>query len=95
MATSTLSLPPLPPTANDQLKDGFGRVLWGSLLAATLLHFAVIAFWPEGAARAGGAGMISAWMLYSIAVTSLLGVGALALERALLAAGRRGLCQLG
>lgn len=35
------------PTANDRLKRSFGSRFWGSLLAASLVHFAVLALWPE------------------------------------------------
>ncbi|MEZ4415006.1 MAG: TonB family protein [Gemmatimonadota bacterium] len=34
-------------TANDRFKQGFGTWFWGSILAATALHFAVFQFWPE------------------------------------------------
>ena len=34
-------------TANDRLKDSFSSWFWGSILAATLIHFGVFAFWPE------------------------------------------------
>jgi protein TonB len=34
-------------TANDRFKRSFGSWFWGSMILATLLHFAVFAFWPE------------------------------------------------
>ena len=34
-------------TANDRFKSSFGAWLWGSILAATGLHFAVLAFFPS------------------------------------------------
>lgn len=34
-------------TANDRFKESFGSWLWGSILAATALHFAVVAFFPQ------------------------------------------------
>ena len=34
-------------TANDRFKRSFGSWFWGSMLAATLVHFAVLAFWPN------------------------------------------------
>jgi protein TonB len=34
-------------TANDRLKKSFGTWLWGSMIAATLVHFAAFAFWPQ------------------------------------------------
>jgi TonB family protein len=34
-------------TANDHLKRSFNSWFWGSMLAATFVHFAVIAFWPN------------------------------------------------
>ncbi|MEX0979680.1 MAG: energy transducer TonB [Gemmatimonadota bacterium] len=33
-------------TANDRFKQSFGSWFWGGIIAATLLHFAAIAFWP-------------------------------------------------
>jgi len=33
-------------TANDKLKRSFGTVFWSSMIAATAVHFAVMAFWP-------------------------------------------------
>jgi TonB family protein len=37
----------IPVTANDRLKADFGSRFWGSLLLAALLHFLVLALWPE------------------------------------------------
>lgn len=34
-------------TANDRLKGQFASWFWGSMIAATLLHFSAFAFWPE------------------------------------------------
>jgi protein TonB len=34
-------------TANDQFKRGFSSWFWGSMVAATVIHFGVFAFWPE------------------------------------------------
>lgn len=34
-------------TANDRFKEGFGAWFWGSMIAATLVHFCVFALWPE------------------------------------------------
>lgn len=34
-------------TANDRFKQSFGSWFWGSMVAATLIHFAVMAFWPD------------------------------------------------
>jgi protein TonB len=34
-------------TANDRLKRTFSSWFWGSMIAATLLHFGTFAFWPE------------------------------------------------
>lgn len=36
-----------PATANDRLKSSFASWFWGSMIAATLLHFGAFAFWPE------------------------------------------------
>ena len=38
---------PLAETANDRLKRTFGSWFWGSMIAATLVHFGTFAFWPE------------------------------------------------
>ena len=34
-------------TANDRFKRSFSAWFWGSMIAATAVHFAVFAFWPE------------------------------------------------
>ena len=34
-------------TANDRFKQSFSAWLWGSMILATLAHFAVLNFWPE------------------------------------------------
>lgn len=34
-------------TANDRFKRGFSNWFWGSLIAATLIHFGVFAFFPD------------------------------------------------
>lgn len=34
-------------TANDRLKESFGSWLWGSMIAATAVHFMMFAFWPD------------------------------------------------
>ncbi len=34
-------------TANDRFKRSFSGWFWGSMIAATVLHFAVFAFWPS------------------------------------------------
>jgi len=34
-------------TANERLKRAFGSWFWGSMIAATALHAATFAFWPE------------------------------------------------
>ena len=36
-----------PQTANDRLKGSFASWFWGSMIAATLIHFGAFAFWPE------------------------------------------------
>lgn len=33
--------------ANDRFKKSFNTWLWGSVLAATALHFAMFMFWPD------------------------------------------------
>jgi protein TonB len=35
-----------PETANDRFKRSFGSWLWGSMIAATVFHFALFQFWP-------------------------------------------------
>jgi len=34
-------------TANERLKRMFGSWFWGSMIAATMVHFGAFAFWPE------------------------------------------------
>ena len=34
-------------TANDRFKRSFGAWFWGSMIVATLAHFALFQFWPE------------------------------------------------
>ena len=34
-------------TANERLKRGFTSKFWGSMIAATVVHFVLFAFWPE------------------------------------------------
>lgn len=34
-------------TANDRFKRSFGSWFWGSMVAAVMLHFAAMAFWPN------------------------------------------------
>jgi len=34
-------------TANERFKRSFGAWFWGSMIVATVAHFAVFAFWPE------------------------------------------------
>lgn len=43
-------------TANDRLKGSFAERLWGSLAIAAMLHFAVLAYWPEMSVAAPGSG---------------------------------------
>ena len=45
------ALPPRAPTdssetENDRFKKSFGSWLWGSIIAATVLHFMLLQFWP-------------------------------------------------
>jgi len=40
-ATSTME------TANDRFKRSFADMFWGSMIAATVLHFSLFAFWPD------------------------------------------------
>ncbi|HEX9887483.1 MAG TPA: energy transducer TonB [Longimicrobiales bacterium] len=42
-------------TANDRFKEGFEGWLWGSMVVATALHFAVFALWPTMTAADMGA----------------------------------------
>lgn len=34
-------------TANDRFKEGFPAWFWGSMVAATVVHFSLFKFWPE------------------------------------------------
>lgn len=43
--TATLTHPPA--TAHARFKEGFSETLWTSILAATVLHFAVLNYFPE------------------------------------------------
>lgn len=36
-----------PKTANERFKEGFANWFWGSMIAATVLHFAFFQFFPE------------------------------------------------
>lgn len=49
MANGTMTSPApfVQPTANDRLKEGFGNWFWGGIAAAAILHFALMAFWPN------------------------------------------------
>ena len=38
-------------TANDRFKGSFGSWLWGSMIAATVLHFMLFQFWPTQTAE--------------------------------------------
>ncbi len=40
-----------PQTRNDRFKDSFGSWLWGSMIAATVLHFMLFQFWPTLTAK--------------------------------------------
>ena len=35
------------PTANDRMKQSFSTWFWTAMIAATVIHFSVFAFWPE------------------------------------------------
>jgi hypothetical protein len=35
-----------PETRNDRFKESFGSWMWGSMIAATVLHFMLFQFWP-------------------------------------------------
>ncbi len=35
------------PTANERLKGSFSSVFWSAMIAATVLHFAIFALWPQ------------------------------------------------
>ncbi len=34
-------------TANDRFKQSFGSMFWGSMIVATVIHFAIMAYWPD------------------------------------------------
>lgn len=45
--TMTASVGYVQPTANDRLKNTFGDWFWGGIAAAAILHFALMALWPD------------------------------------------------
>ncbi|MQA89753.1 MAG: TonB family protein [Gemmatimonas sp.] len=49
MANGTMPMPGsyVEPVANDRLKNSFNNWFWGSVLAAAIIHFLAIAFFPE------------------------------------------------
>ena len=49
MANGTMPMPGqyVEPSANDRLKESFSSWFWGSILAAAVLHFLLMAFWPD------------------------------------------------
>jgi protein TonB len=47
MANGTMPMPYGPQTANDRLKASFNNWFWGAIAAAAVLHFLVLAFFPE------------------------------------------------
>lgn len=49
MANGTMAMPGgfVEPRANDRLKNSFNTWFWGALLAAAVLHFVVLAFFPD------------------------------------------------
>lgn len=50
MADGTMPMPTggyVEPRANDRLKNASNNWFWGGILAATLFHFGMMAFWPE------------------------------------------------
>ena len=49
MANESMAMPKgfVEPQANDRLKNSFNNWFWGSLAAAALAHFALMALWPE------------------------------------------------
>ena len=46
-ATQPLSAVESVTSANDHFKKSFSSWFWGSMIAATVVHFAIFAFWPE------------------------------------------------
>jgi len=49
MAQETMPMPSVyvAPAANDRLKNNFNNWFWGSIAGAALLHFLMLAFWPD------------------------------------------------
>src|SRR5690606_16687154 len=50
MANGTMPMPGasyVEPRANDRLKGSWSNWFWWGLIGATLLHFAMLAFWPS------------------------------------------------
>lgn len=49
MANGTMTMPGgfVEPTANDRLKNNFNNWFWGAIAAAAVLHFLIIAFFPD------------------------------------------------
>lgn len=47
MTAEAVPTPILAETANEKLKRTFSSWFWGSMIAATLVHFGTFAFWPE------------------------------------------------
>jgi TonB family protein len=45
--TATMPVPFKHQTANDRLKQSFNSWFWGAVAIAALIHFLVIAFWPD------------------------------------------------
>jgi hypothetical protein len=56
MANGTMPMPgaQFPTTANDRLKNSFNDWFWGSLAAAAVIHFLIIAFFPDMQAAGRG-----------------------------------------
>lgn len=46
-AARALPAPEPPPSANERLKSRFRSLFWTSMIAATVAHFGVFAYWPE------------------------------------------------
>lgn len=47
MTPEAVTAPEMRATANDRLKSTFNSWFWGSMIAATVVHFGTFAFWPE------------------------------------------------
>ena len=49
MAQGSMPMPAayVTPAANDRLKNNFNNWFWGSIAGAALLHFLMLAFWPD------------------------------------------------